>query len=195
MEFVPQANYSSWFPNFDQPEILKEDSEAVKKEKQRWHAFTRDAMHFEDDKFWYNYVVQKSTVRKLESERISRSYGRKRTSTQRGNKRSFTLEEDGVSIVEENQRHWSSTVASRSRDDGRKDSVLGGQDQYPTPEDTPVKKRKSSSEYISVYSGHNIAAEGQLSHKPITIADDRETKSPALTGHRARTEWSPPEMR
>ena len=194
-EFVPHANYSSSFPKFDQPEIQKYDNDYVKTEKQRWHAFTRDAMHFGDDKFWYNYVVQKSTVRKLENERNRRPSVRSQSFRTRGVKRKFSLEDDGVSIVEEGQRQWSSALASRSRDDGLKDSIMAGQDQYPTPEDTPVKKRNPSSGYISVYSDHNVATDGQSSNRTIAIADDRETKSPAATGHRARTEWSPPEMR
>lgn len=192
---MPHANYSDRFPKFDQPEIQKYDNDYVKTEKQRWHAFTRDAMHFEDEKFWYNYVVQKSTVRKLENERNRRPSVRSQPSRARGVKRKLSLEDDGISIVEENQRQWSSTLAPRSRDDGRTDSVMAGQDQYPTPEDTPVKKRKPSSGYISVYSDHNIATDGQSSTRAIAIADDRETNSPAPTGHRARTEWSPQEMR
>lgn len=193
-EFVPHADYFSWFPKFDQPEIQKYDNDYVKTEKQRFHAFTRDAMHFESDKYWYNYVVQKSEARKLENERHRRHSSRNSAFTQRGTKRRLTLEQDGTSVDEENQRQWSSALTSRGREDGRKDSVISGQDQYPTPEDTPIKKRKPSSGYNSVFPNHNNAVEGQILTRPITIADDRETKSPA-TGHRAPTGWSPPEMR
>lgn len=67
-EFDPNHDYLKDMAPFDQPDIVKEDDDPTRVEKQRRTAFRQDAMEFKDPDYWHNFIQKKSEARKLEAE-------------------------------------------------------------------------------------------------------------------------------
>lgn len=79
-EYIPSIDYLGGTGEFVSEDVQPDDDETTRIEKFRHIAFKCDAPELCDDKYWHNYIVQKSAARKVEKQ-LSPRQKRRRSST------------------------------------------------------------------------------------------------------------------
>lgn len=138
-ELDPHRDYLDGLPRFENEDVLVNDNEATKLEKQRHIAFKQDAAAWESPEYWKNFIDSRRAAQELERE-MSRS-----RSGSSGVKRKRSGDSDEIEVISSRRKSRSKTSSgSPTKRERRPKNGKAANGHLPTPRQTPHKNGAKS---------------------------------------------------